>query len=403
MWYLDIGSHTGDDFAINCDAGEPSTLLEVQGSFTTMSDIETPPQRTYACPSCKASLNFDPTLSALCCPYCGRKEEIPHTPEAVKENSFEAYLCNAQPEMLTLAEGALEVSCKGCGATVTFRPPEVAARCAFCGMAVVQQPSTADPVLAPQGVLPFKLAAAAASSSIREWIRSRWFAPNALKLLALQSAVQGVYLPFWTYDTFTTTPYRGSRGEHYYEQESYSTTDAQGRQVRQTRQVRKTRWYPASGTVQHFFDDVLCPAITSLSSEHLYALEPWDLASVSKFDPRYLAGFKAQRYQVDLVKGFSWAKTRMEPEIDALIRRDIGGDEQRIDARSTHYSAITFKHLLLPVYVGSYRFRDKVYQVVVNARTGEVQGARPYSPWKIAAFVTVLAVLAVLLLRYAQG
>jgi hypothetical protein len=65
----------------------------------------------------------------------------------------------------------------------------------------------------------------------------------------------------------------------------------------------------------------------------------------------------------------------------------------------THYSAITFKHLLLPVYAGAYRLNQKVFQVVVNGRTGEVQGDRPYSVWKITLFIsTILLVLGVIYL-----
>ena len=106
---------------------------------------------------------------------------------------------------------------------------------------------------------------------------------------------------------------------------------------------------------------------------------------------------KAQRYQVNLAEGFELAKQAAAPVIDSDVRRDIGGDEQRVTRVSTRYSAVTFKHLLLPVYVGAYRFRDKVYQVVVNGRTGEVQGERPYSVWKIALFVLAILLLVLLL------
>ena len=93
------------------------------------------------------------------------------------------------------------------------------------------------------------------------------------------------------------------------------------------------------------------------------------------------------------------AKQQAAPVIESDVRHDIGGDEQRVNQISTNYSAITFKHLLLPVYVGAYRFREKVYQVVINGRTGEVQGERPYSFWKIFFFaLALLAVLVALIL-----
>jgi hypothetical protein len=86
----------------------------------------------------------------------------------------------------------------------------------------------------------------------------------------------------------------------------------------------------------------------------------------------------------------------MEPVIEGDARRDIGGDEQRVHSIKTSYSSVTFKHLLLPVYVGAYHFNSKLYQVVVNGRTGEVQGERPYSAIKIA----LLAASIVLVLMF---
>ena len=173
--------------------------------------------------------------------------------------------------------------------------------------------------------------------------------------------------------------------------------------MQRTRQVRHTRWHPASGTVERWFDDLLVPATRSVPPERLAALEPWDLGELTQYEPAYLSGYKAQRYQVNLAEGFELAKQATRPAIDADVRRRIGGDEQRVSNVNTNYSAVTFKHLLLPVYVGAYRFQEKVYQVVVNGRTGEVQGERPYSVWKIALFVLfILFVLAVLFLVFGR-
>jgi hypothetical protein len=147
--------------------------------------------------------------------------------------------------------------------------------------------------------------------------------------------------------------------------------------------------------VSRWFDDVLLPAMRSLNTQRLEQLEPWNLQKLVPYDPSYLAGFKAQRYQITVKEGFELAKGKMEPTIRSDIRRDIGGDEQRIHSMSTTYSATTFKHLLLPVWVSSYRFNKKQYQVMVNAQTGEVLGDRPYSVWKISlAVVSAAAVVA---------
>jgi len=370
--------------------------------------MQTPPTapakiHRYPCPACGADLLYEPRDGFLSCRYCGHKEAIPTSPEQIEELSFEQYL-QIRPEQLEqLAANALEVQCQGCGATVAFTPPEVARECDFCGLQIVTQAKSADPILAPGGLLPFRFTQDEANAALRQWLQSRWFAPNALKHFAQPDSIHGVYLPFWTYDTNTTSYYTGERGEHYYVTETYYDTDSKGNRVRRTRQVRHTRWHDASGTVTRWFDDVLVPATISLAQNRLEALEPWDLAELRPYDPGYLSGFKAQRYQVDLGRGFERVKQVAAGVIQRDVREDIGGDEQRIHKVSTYYSGITFKHLLLPVYAGAYRFNQKIYQIIVNGRTGELQGDRPYSFWKIALLVTaILFVLLIIALVFSE-
>jgi hypothetical protein len=314
----------------------------------------------------------------------------------VQERSFEQYL-QIRPEQLEqLAANALEVRCQSCGATVTFLPPQVAGQCDFCGVQIVAQPKSPDPILAPEGLLPFRITQQQASALLRQWLHSRWFAPNALKHFAHPDAIDGVYIPFWTYDTNTMSYYTGERGDYYYTTESYYVMSG-GQRVHRTRQVRHTRWSSASGRVSRWFDDVLVPATVSLAQNRLAALEPWDLSELRPYDPAFLSGFKAQRYQVSLGQGFELVTQLIAGAIQSDVRQDIGGDVQRVHNVSTHYSGITFKHLLLPVYAGAYRFNQKVFQIVVNGRTGEIQGDRPYSVWKIALFVIALLFLVILI------
>ena len=324
---------------------------------------------------------------------------IPETAGEVQERSYEDYLHPQAGQIKAMAEAALEVKCESCGATVTFTPPEVAGECSFCGVKIVAQPKSADPLVAPEGLLPFAISSGQSTEAVKKWLASLWFAPNALKKFAYHESIDGVYLPFWTYDAHTTSYYTGERGEHYYETQTYTERDDQGNTVTKTRQVQRTRWSSASGTVSRWMDDVLVPATKSVSHPRLRALEPWDLDALKPYEPAFLSGFKAQRYQIELPEGFEQAKLIMAPIINQDVREDIGGDEQRIDSVSTSYSAVTFKHILLPIFIGAYRFNQKVFQIMVNARTGEVQGDRPYSFWKIFFFVLFLiAVIAVLVL-----
>ncbi len=358
--------------------------------------------RRYPCPGCSAELLFEPKEGCLTCPYCGRTEQIPASTGEVQERSYLDYLDLKPGQLQETETGVSEVQCSSCGASVSFTPPVVAGQCDFCASPIVAQPAVPSPILAPESVLPFSFPQARASEAFRSWLGSRWFAPNALVHLARQEGISGIYLPFWTFDAHTLSHYTGERGEYYWETETYQGRDEQGRNVAKTRQIRKTLWHPASGQVERWFDDVLIPATLSIPSARIKSLEPWDLNELKPYQPAYLSGFKAQRYQIDPKEGFENAKQLMALLITEDIRQDIGGDEQRVHQVATAYSAITFKHLLLPVWISAYRFQDRAYQVVVNARTGEVQGERPYSLLKISAFVVFLILIFFLFILLSQ-
>jgi ribosomal protein S27E len=348
-------------------------------------------------------MEFDPEVGKLKCPYCGSTMDVPQEGlRAIEEHPLEQFLGDALTGHLgQMSAQALEVSCSGCGASVVFEPPEVAGACSFCGANIVTQPKAADPLIAPDGVLPFAIKKVDAHDRVKGWLSTRWFAPSALKRVARPEGIHGVYLPFWTFDAETESRYAGERGDYYYVTETYWTNE-NGRQVQRTRQVRRTRWTPASGQVQVGFDDILVAGSNAVVRKRLDELEPWDLPALKPYEPGYLSGFQAQRYQVDLPEGLRCARDVMSGEIRDAVHRDIGGDEQRVHSVDTNYFQETFKHLLLPVWIGAYQFQSKVYQVVVNARTGEVQGERPWSAWKIAGLVVAVIALIVLIALIAQ-
>ena len=182
--------------------------------------------------------------------------------------------------------------------------------------------------------------------------------------------------------------------------ESYTAHES-GRNVTKQRNVTKTRWYPAAGNVNNEFDDLLIEATTSLHKNKLRALEPWDLKNLVHYDDKYLSGFRTESFSVDLKSGYGEAKQRMMPIIESTIRRDIGGDRQTISSVNTTYHDPTFKHILLPVWLSAYRYNNKVFQFMINARTGEVQGERPWSTAKIVlAVIGGLILLAVLFMFF---
>jgi DNA-directed RNA polymerase subunit RPC12/RpoP len=343
----------------------------------------------YPCPQCSADTSFDPATGGLACAHCGARVAIEVATAPIHEHDYQAALAAAETRPASsLTSGGREVECRTCGARVVVAGH--ADRCAFCDSALVVEIAAED-TIPPESLLPFAIDRGSAGAAFTTWLGKRWFAPSDLVARAKKDALDGVYLPYWTFDSRTTTSYRGARGDHYYVTEHY--TDSQGKS--QTRQVQKTRWRSASGTVHVAFDDVLVPASAGLPPKVIAGLEPWDLQALVPFDGRFLAGFVAERYRVDLEAGFHAAEARMEPRIEAAIRADIGGDVQRIDTMTVRHDDVRWKHLLLPVWVSSFRYRERLFRVTVNARTGEVSGERPWSWIKIGLLVLAIALLAV--------
>ncbi|MFG1698346.1 hypothetical protein [Nonomuraea sp. NPDC049309] len=344
----------------------------------------------HPCQGCGASVEYAPGTLALRCPYCGFEQRIAPPARQVREFSYDAFL--AKPRVRALAPNRF--SCPGCGART--ESDALSRACQFCGTPLVAD-TAAEEQIAPEAVLPFALDRNGARHALRRYVRTRWFAPNRLKKVSEAETMKSTYLPHWTYDARTVSDYTGKRGEHY-----YVTTTRRGPDGRKTtRRERRTRWYPARGRVSRDFDDVLVPATRRLPADRLAKLEPWPLKQALPYEPAYVTGHHSLRYDVEPQTGLEQAKGIMAKVIEADCKRDIGGDVQRLLRVDTRYSDVRFKLMLLPVWVGSYVFGGRTYQVLINGVSGEVQGERPYSAVKIVAAVTAaLALIACVVWLY---
>jgi predicted RNA-binding Zn-ribbon protein involved in translation (DUF1610 family) len=349
--------------------------------------------KPFPCRSCGARLEFSPGASALKCPYCGQENKLERPVEQVQELDFYEYFARAAEQ--GESEEKQTVKCTSCSAVSTVDQTISMSSCPFCGSQLTAR-ARASRLIKPGAVLPFKVTRNKAAEEFRAWLSSLWFAPGELKNHASTSGgIKGMYLPCWTYDARVTTQYEGQRGDDYYETEQYEEEDSDGNAVTRSRQVTRTRWSHAGGCVENRFDDVLVLAGKSLPAEVITSLEPWDLKNLVPYSDEYMSGFQAEAYQLDLGEGFEKAKGLMDGTVRRSIERDIGGNRQQISLARSQYDDITFKHVLLPVWISAYRYRDKTFRFIVNARTGQVQGERPWSVAKIA--MAVIAVLFALL------
>lgn len=346
-------------------------------------------------------MRFTPGAAQLTCDHCGQVRGIDIAmplAEARRELDYETAL-SRQLDASDVEETRV-VTCPSCGAQTEFQEGTHAAECPFCATPVVTDTGLHRHIK-PGALLPFTLDEGTARKAMTDWLGRLWFAPDGLQEYARKGRrMNGIYVPYWTFDADTKSTYRGERGTHYYVTERVVRNGKT-----ETRQVRKTRWTPTSGRVARWFDDVLVLASRSLPKRFTDGLAPWDLTELMPYQPEFLAGFRAEGYQVALDEGFAEARAIMDQVIRDDARRDIGGDAQRVHSVSTVVNDVTFKHILLPVWLAAYRYRDKSYRFVVNGRTGKVQGERPWSKWKIAiavVFGLIVASIVALVAGYVE-
>lgn len=365
-------------------------------------DKTTEVKKNLRCAGCAAPLHYLPGTSFLLCTYCGQKNEIPKydatqftldlTPIPIDD--YSATIADKQDEVLH--QEAEVASCNNCGASTTLDAHIVSTNCPFCASPLVIDHHT-ERVIRPNAVLPFGIDYKLALTNLKNWGKTLWFAPNDLKYVLDAHSVnglKGVYIPYWSYNAYVASDYEGERGDYYY----VNRTVRDGNGKSRTIQDRKTKWSYASGTVSGQLNDILICASTTLTQANSDKVNSWNLEKLVPFDEQYLSGFLAQTFQKDHHYGFERAQEVIDSEVQFWIRRDIGGDEQRIGDYETEISDVTLRYILLPLYMSSYQYKNKTYSVLINAFSGRVYGDRPYSFWKI--FFLVLSILTILVIYF---
>ncbi len=348
---------------------------------------------TFPCGSCGGNMTFDPESNALSCSYCGNRMVIESNEDEIREYDFN----NVQEEQESnWGQETSVIKCENCGAETVLDTFSTAEFCAFCGSSHVAK-NNKSAGIAPESIIPFKISDKKAVEYFSNWIKKKFFVPKALKNSCSTQRLKGVYVPFWTYDSNTLSTYKGEGGTHYYVTESY-TTQENGKTVTKTRQVRHTRWWPTSGIYSKFFDDILVNASKQVDKKIISKIEPFNLKELEGYKSEYLSGFYAERYSIDLKKGWNIAKDEINSGIRQGVIRKINADEVRNLRINTDYNDIKYKHLLLPIWLSAYTYKNKIYKFMINGQTGKVSGQSPISPIKVLLLVG--AGIAIILIIY---
>jgi hypothetical protein len=354
----------------------------------------------FHCPACGAEAVWTPARQALVCPYCGTvspaQVELTATgEEIIQEHDLVVALRGVPDDKRGWQAEKTSVRCQSCQAISVFDPERVGQRCDFCGSSALLPYEEVKEAFRPESLLPMKASEQQVRQSIRAWYGSRFWAPNRLKRQALTDQVHGLYIPYWTFDAKVHARWTAESGDYYWETQHY--TDAQGK--RQSRQVRKVRWYSSSGQISHFFDDEMVPASRGVHPRLLRQVEPFPTSDLTPYKPGFLSGWVVERYQIDLLAAAQHARDQMNQQLRQLCAGQVPGDTHRNLQVYPDYSGQTFKHILVPLWLLTYDFGRKSFQVVINGYTGTIAGEYPKSWVKIlCAILLALCIAGVLAL-----
>ena len=289
------------------------------------------------CRACGGAMQYSPTAENLKCQYCGNITELDKTAAEIVENDFHYWKDRANESTGDDMVEAPEIKCRQCGANTTLPPNVSGAKCAFCGTPLIMNEATVKRFWQPNYLLPFKVSDREGGKNFGNWLAKKWLAPSKLRKSSVAyDSFKGVYLPFWTYDAETYTLYKGERGVNRREKFKNAKGEMRERTV--------TDWYAASGNVSVSFDDVLVPASSTLPSSIANNLTNWDMANCVAYRKEFLAGFVTELYQRDFIECLKDAKKKMDQVIDGVVRKDIGGDQQRVHSKTGQHRTAEHSH-----------------------------------------------------------
>jgi Zn finger protein HypA/HybF involved in hydrogenase expression len=347
------------------------------------------------CSSCGGNTVFEPASGTLKCPFCGSEREIEKSVENTMEHDF---LQALEKEDHSWDDEKRVFKCKNCGAETLLDKDKVADFCSFCGsshIAITDNHAGIKPAL----VLPFHITREEAIEKFKAWIKKRYFAPSKLTQSYKLDHLAGAYIPYWTFDSQTDSSYVVRIGTYYYVTETRTVVeDGKSRQV--TEQVRKIRWHTERGRFRKFFDDVLVKASQNVASGLIDKVEPFHLNGLVDYKMEYLSGFLAEKYSIPLKEGWNDAKVAIDNGITNGILSQVHGDVVNIVSVSTDYDNITYKHILLPLWISSFQFNNKVYRFLVNGQTGKVSGKSPVSAMKVSMVVGIVIAIIIIFLFF---
>lgn len=341
------------------------------------------------CPNCGCPVEADDKF----CPACGSANADYAPPQPRRPTTGEVVDA-------TIVAPAKHFRCEQCGAEVIVDPQQRSYACAFCDSTfVVEFARDETGRHQPEFVIGFAITPDQARRQFRQWIkRNHWFNPGDLSMSAVEEKQRGVYLPFWSFPMLAESDWSAQIGEYWQRTETYTTTE-NGKLVTKTRTVTETEWWPLAGRHHKFYSSYLVSGSKGLPQQEALSIMPFNLPALKRYEPYYLAGWLCEEYSVDQDSALQLCQQEYSEQERRNIRAFLPGDTASNLEVRTRFRNISTDLCLLPVYVLSYRYHDRLFRFLVNGQTGRVVGTKPISWQRIAIAVGIgVAALALIVI-----
>jgi len=318
-----------------------------------------------------------PNPQGRACPACGAPVDV--------DDKF----CNGcgSPQATEVVEAELieqaHFRCENCGAQVATDPSQRSYVCPFCDSTyVVELDQQAGGRQPPEFVIGFAVTQEEAEKKFRGWIsESSLFRPGDLKLARVAEKLRGLYLPFWSFSMLGQSRWSARIGEYWYRTQTYTTTDSKGRTVTRTHRVRETEWWDLAGWHHRYYAGYLVSGSQGLPQEVAERIKPFHLPALKRYAPSYLAGWLSEEYSVERDDALAACQQEFYRREQQNVADFVPGDTHRNLHVQTNFNNVNSDLILLPVYLLSYRYGERLYRFLVNGQTGKVAGDKPLS-WK---------------------
>lgn len=349
----------------------------------------------YKCPACGGAIGFDSSIQKMKCPFCDTEFEM----ETLK--AFDEELKKDIPDDMTWEKTSEEwdqdeidkmtvYGCQSCGGEIVVDETTSATACPFCDNPVVVMGRFTG-ALRPNYIIPFKLDKEAAKEGLYNHLKDKKLLPKIFIDKNHIDEVKGIYVPFWLFDADADANirYRASRIRSYSDSE-YNYT--------------KTSYYTVTRSGETNFSNVPVDGSSKMDNDLMESIEPYNFDEAVDFQTAYLAGYLADKYDVDEDASIERANERIKKSVEEEFRKTVTGyntvDEENTGIQLKNGQA---KYALYPVWVLNTSWNGSKYTFAMNGQTGKFVGDLPIDKgayWKYFGIYTAVTAAVILAARF---